>query len=529
MSDEDAMKEKDGSEQDILFDDVYQLQEIIGKGPFSIVRKCVHKQTHRLFAVKIVDVTKFASSPGITTDDLKREAKICHMLKHNHIVELLETYSMDGTLYMVFEYMDGSDLCFEIVKRATSGFVFSESVAMHYMRQILEAMRYCHSHGIVHRDLKPHCVLLHSKENSAPVKLGGFGIASQLDEATGLASPGRIGTPHFMAPEMVRGEPYGRPVDAWGCGCLLFVLLSGSLPFYGAKEALFEQILNGRYHMKPQVWQSISAEAKDLVSRLLELDPQRRLTIDEALQHPWISDKSRVPKLHLGETVEEMKKFNARRKLKGAVLAAVSSARWSSYYGDPADGGDADESIDARQQARDDATSAAVSAILDSLEEIQCLTDCTERDRELLQSVFEDDTLHSLLELYDHINSRSLSSSAIRGQVPDDAVTRARDVLEALTECRNAEAAEDCLELRLLLTQAHFRALLQAHDVLAHDVYGEQAVRVTPPPILSYLNGDTDESVDTDTDSVTRVRLVQFQKNTNEPMGITLKMSRMEE
>uniref|UniRef100_A0A1I8I8G3 Peripheral plasma membrane protein CASK n=1 Tax=Macrostomum lignano TaxID=282301 RepID=A0A1I8I8G3_9PLAT len=126
--------------------------------------------------------------------------------------------------------------------------------------------------------------------------------------------------------------------------------------------------------------------------------------------------------------------------------------------------------------------------------------------------------------LYDHINSRSLSSSAIRGQVPDDAVTRARDVLEALTECRNAEAAEDCLELRLLLTQAHFRALLQAHDVLAHDVYGEQAVRVTPPPILSYLNGDTDESVDTDTDSVTRVRLVQFQKNTNEPMGITLKM-----
>uniref|UniRef100_A0A1I8IQ56 WD_REPEATS_REGION domain-containing protein n=1 Tax=Macrostomum lignano TaxID=282301 RepID=A0A1I8IQ56_9PLAT len=127
--------------------------------------------------------------------------------------------------------------------------------------------------------------------------------------------------------------------------------------------------------------------------------------------------------------------------------------------------------------------------------------------------------------LYDHINSRSLSSSAIRGQVPDDAVTRARDVLEALTECRNAEAAEDCLELRLLLTQAHFRALLQAHDVLAHDVYGEQAVRVTPPPMSSYLNGDTDESVDTDTDSVTRVRLVQFQKNTNEPMGITLKMS----
>jgi len=125
-------------DEEILFDDIYEVHEIIGKGPFSVVRRCVHRHTNQEFAVKIVDVAKFTSSPGLSLDDLKREATICHMLKHPHIVELLETYSSEGMLYMVFEYMSGSDLCFEIVKRATAGFVYSEAVASHYIRQILQ-------------------------------------------------------------------------------------------------------------------------------------------------------------------------------------------------------------------------------------------------------------------------------------------------------------------------------------------------------------------------------------------------------
>ena len=133
---------------------------VSGKGPFSLVRRCVHRQTGEQFAVKIVDVAKFTSSPGLSLDDLKREATICHMLKHPHIVELLETYSSEGMLYMVFEFMAGADLCFEIVKRATAGFVYSESVCSHYMRQILLALQYCHDNDIIHRDIKPHCALL---------------------------------------------------------------------------------------------------------------------------------------------------------------------------------------------------------------------------------------------------------------------------------------------------------------------------------------------------------------------------------
>ncbi|XP_061092498.1 peripheral plasma membrane protein CASK isoform X8 [Conger conger] len=502
------------ADDDILFEDVYELCEVIGKGPFSVVRRCINRETGQQFAVKIVDVAKFTSSPGLSTEDLKREASICHMLKHPHIVELLETYSSDGMLYMVFEFMDGADLCFEIVKRADAGFVYSEAVASHYMRQILEALRYCHDNNVIHRDVKPHCVLLASKENSAPVKLGGFGVAIQLGES-GLVAGGRVGTPHFMAPEVVKREPYGKPVDVWGCGVILFILLSGCLPFYGTKERLFEAIIKGKYKvMNPRQWNHISESAKDLVRRMLMLDPAERITVYEALNHPWLKERDRYAyKIHLPETVEQLRKFNARRKLKGAVLAAVSSHKFNSFYGDPPE--------ELPDFSEDPTSSGAVSQVLDSLEEIHALTDCSEKDLDFLHSVFQDQHLHTLLDLYDKINTKS--SPQIRNP-PSDAVQRAKEVLEEIS-CYPENT--DAKELRRILTQPHFMALLQTHDVVAHEVYSDEALRVTPPPTSPYLNGDSPESAngEMDLENVTRVRLVQFQKNTDEPMGITLKMN----
>ncbi|XP_018584845.1 peripheral plasma membrane protein CASK isoform X10 [Scleropages formosus] len=507
------------ADDDVLFEDVYELCEVIGKGPFSVVRRCINRDTGQQFAVKIVDVAKFTSSPGLSTEDLKREASICHMLKHPHIVELLETYSSDGMLYMVFEFMDGADLCFEIVKRADAGFVYSEAVASHYMRQILEALRYCHDNNVIHRDVKPHCVLLASKENSAPVKLGGFGVAIQLGES-GLVAGGRVGTPHFMAPEVVKREPYGKPVDVWGCGVILFILLSGCLPFYGTKDRLFEAIIKGKYKMNPRQWSHISESAKDLVRRTLMLDPAERITVYEALNHPWLKERDRYAyKIHLPETVEQLRKFNARRKLKGAVLAAVSSHKFNSFYGDPPE-----ELPDFSEDPTSSgllAAERAVSQVLDSLEEIHALTDCSEKDLDFLHSVFQDQHLHTLLDLYDKINTKS--SPQIRNP-PSDAVQRAKEVLEEIS-CYPENS--DAKELRRILTQPHFMALLQTHDVVAHEVYSDEALRVTPPPTSPYLNGDSPESAngDMDLENVTRVRLVQFQKNTDEPMGITLKMN----
>lgn len=509
------------AEDEVLFDDVYELCEIIGKGPFSVVRKCIYRQTGQTFAVKIVDVAKFTSSPGLSTADLKREATISHMLKHPHIVELLETYSSEGMLYMVFEHMDGSDLCFEVVRRATAGFKYSEAVVCHYMRQILEALRYCHENDIIHRDLKPQCALLAGKENSAPVKLRGFGVAVQLSSSQ-TNGVGRIGCPHFMAPEVIQRRQYGKAGDVWSAGVLLHILLTGTLPFVGSRDRLREAICRGRVQMETQLWDTISETAKDLIQRMLTTDVNHRITIQEVLNHKWLRDRDKAT-VHLGETIEELKKFNARRKLKAAVKAAVSSARWHAPYSET--NGDSYFEIGDEEVM----TTGPVAEILDSLDDIEILQESGRLTRSEILSTVDDHQLRAILELYDRISS--LTPTPCRAP-QTDAVQRAREVEEVLRDVDRSNARNidrgDLRELQELLVQPHLKALLQAHDVAGHEVYGEEATRVTPPPLLPYLNGSDDlegQNGDLDLENVTRVRLVQFQKNTDEPMGITLKMN----
>ncbi|PWA13760.1 hypothetical protein CCH79_00017138, partial [Gambusia affinis] len=343
----------------------------------------------------------------------------------------------------------------------------------------------------------PHCVLLASKENSAPVKLGGFGVAIQLGES-GLVAGGRVGTPHFMAPEVVKREPYGKPVDVWGCGVILFILLSGCLPFYGTKERLFEAICKGKYKMNPRQWNHISESAKDLVRRMLMLDPAERITVYEALNHPWLKERDRYAyKIHLPETVEHLRKFNARRKLKvwrrrgtaaltlpvslqGAVLAAVSSHKFNSFYGDPPEelndfSEDPTSSGDPYSLMENTAAfQCAVSQVLDSLEEIHALTDCSEKDLDFLHSVFQDQHLHTLL---DHLKPRMRSWEPNRQQLdfdvnePDLSSARCPDFrrqpacaclsaacrlsgLAAVSHCQAAISAQTCFILQPCLLLA---------------------------------------------------------------------------
>ncbi|XP_014295884.1 peripheral plasma membrane protein CASK isoform X3 [Microplitis demolitor] len=531
------------ADDEVLFDDVYELGEVIGKGPFSLVRKCVLRQTGQIFGVKIVDVAKFTSSPGLSTADLKREATICHMLKHPHIVELLETYSSEGMLYMVFEYMDGSDLCFEVVRRATAGFVYSEAVASHYMRQILEALKYCHENDIIHRDIKPQCALLAGKENSAPVKLRGFCVATQLPASSNNTenytteyrqylspkgqlylktdSEGRVGCRHFMAPEVIQRRQYGKPGDVWAAGVLLHVLLTGTLPFLGSGDRLRDAICRGRVQMESPIWDYISEPAKDLIERMLTVDVNHRITIQEVLNHKWLRDRDKgAARIHLSETIEELKKFNSRRKLKESVRKAIDSPKWH-----------LDNSSDNFSDVGDDdiISKDAVDEILDSLDDIEILQESARLTRAEVLAAVDDYWLRGLLELYDRIETKIPTPTR---PPPTDASIRLREVEELLRELelskfRNIDLC-DLHELQELLSQPHIKSLLQAHDVAGHEVYGEEATRVTPPPIFPYLNGVDDiegQNGDMDVENVTRVRLVQFQKNTDEPMGITLKMN----
>ncbi|XP_039489844.1 peripheral plasma membrane protein CASK isoform X2 [Drosophila santomea] len=512
------------TEDEILFDDVYELCEVIGKGPFSIVRRCIHRESNQQFAVKIVDVAKFTASPGLSTADLKREATICHMLKHPHIVELLETYSSEGMLYMVFEFMEGSDLCFEVVRRAVAGFVYSEAVACHYMRQILEALRYCHENDILHRDVRPACALLATVDNSAPVKLGGFGSAIQLPGTREtIETHGRVGCPHYMAPEVVTRRLYGKGCDVWGAGVMLHVLLSGRLPFLGSGVRLQQSIARGRLSFEAPEWKSISANAKDLVMKMLAANPHHRLSITEVLDHPWIRDRDKLQRTHLADTVEELKRYNARRKLKGAVQAIAGGTNMDPLYATDADmpiTGATDEWAD------EEAGIEAVQRILDCLDDIYSLQDA-HVDADVLRDMLRDNRLHQFLQLFDRIAATVVTSN---GRAPAaEAVGRCRDVLELLSSTSGGNSlggkyARD--ELMQLLAAPHMQALLHSHDVVARDVYGEEALRVTPPPMVPYLNGDELDNVEGgELQHVTRVRLVQFQKNTDEPMGITLKMT----
>ncbi|XP_017776635.1 PREDICTED: peripheral plasma membrane protein CASK-like, partial [Nicrophorus vespilloides] len=414
----------------------------------------------------------------IDDGNLKREATICHMLKHPHIVELLETYSSEGMLYMVFEIMDGSDLCYEVVRRAVAGFVYSEAVASHYMRQVLEALRYCHENDIIHRDIKPECVLLATPENSAPLKLGGFGVAVQLSERHPVAnaaittpaeclvsdfrtnlSPlgrlylksdraGRVGCPSFMAPEVVERRQYGKAVDIWAAGVLLHILLSGSMPFHGSGRRLFEQICRGKLHLDSPQWELISDSAKDLIQQMLTIDPKHRITIQEVLNHKWLRDRDKGLRIHLTDTIDELKRFNARRKLKSVITSAVNSSKWNPFD---------DPNIDSYSDFGDDeVSSCAVQTIVNSLDDINCLQESRPEERAHLMSLLEDSHLHVLLELYDRIASKVVTP--VRAP-PSDAVQRARDAADALREMEHRRDADhrDLQELRDLLCRPHIK------------------------------------------------------------------------
>jgi calcium/calmodulin-dependent serine protein kinase len=283
--------------------------------------------------------------------------------------------------------MDGADLCFEIEKRALAGFIYSESVASHYMRQILEAIRYCHEQNIIHRDLKPHCILLSSKENSAPIKIGGFSVAIELESQDFLVKSGRIGSPHFMSPEVVKRIEYSKAIDIWSCGTILYILLTGSLPFFGSNEQIFEMILKCNFNKNTRQWQSISDSAKDLLTKMLKLDPKERINIDDALNHPWICDRDKYTcKKHLNDTIDELRKYNARRRLKAAIVQTLSSDNWLFNENDN------DNSND------NELLTNSISNILDSLEQMNYLVNYNEFNLE--QDIFNDKNFMLLLKVY---------------------------------------------------------------------------------------------------------------------------------
>uniref|UniRef100_A0A673HJC1 calcium/calmodulin-dependent protein kinase n=1 Tax=Sinocyclocheilus rhinocerous TaxID=307959 RepID=A0A673HJC1_9TELE len=279
-------------------------------GAFSIVRRCVKISSGQEYAAKIINTKKLSARDH---QKLEREARICRLLKHPNIVRLHDSISEEGFHYLVFDLVTGGELFEDIVARE----YYSEADASHCIQQILESVHHCHVNGIVHRDLKPENLLLASKMKGAAVKLADFGLAIEV-QGDQQAWFGFAGTPGYLSPEVLRKDPYGKPVDMWACGVILYILLVGYPPFWDEDQhRLYQQIKAGAYDFPSPEWDTVTPEAKDLINKMLTINPSKRITATEALKHPWICQRSTVASMmHRQETVECLKKFNARRKLK---------------------------------------------------------------------------------------------------------------------------------------------------------------------------------------------------------------------
>ncbi|XP_056593038.1 calcium/calmodulin-dependent protein kinase type II subunit beta isoform X5 [Triplophysa dalaica] len=303
------------------FTDEYQLYEELGKGAFSVVRRCIKLCTAQEFAAKIINTKKLSARDH---QKLEREARICRLLKHPNIVRLHDSISEEGFHYLIFDLVTGGELFEDIVARE----YYSEADASHCIQQILEAVLHCHQMGVVHRDLKPENLLLASKCKNAAVKLADFGLAIEV-QGDQQAWFGFAGTPGYLSPEVLRKEAYGKPVDIWACGVILYILLVGYPPFWDEDQhKLYQQIKAGAYDFPSPEWDTVTPEAKNLINQMLTINPAKRITAQEALKHPWVCQRSTVASMmHRQETVECLKKFNARRKLKGAILTTMLVSR----------------------------------------------------------------------------------------------------------------------------------------------------------------------------------------------------------
>ncbi|TDH67690.1 hypothetical protein CCR75_006887 [Bremia lactucae] len=326
-------------ECDKRFAEMYALGKELGSGTFSVVREATLKLTGEKFAVKCIKRAQ------LTADDLEAlvaEVKILREMQHPHIVKLYDVYQEDTYFFLVTEYMPGGELFDRIVKKN----FYSEREARDLVKVLLETIAFCHDADVVHRDLKPENLLLSSADDDADIKLADFGFAKKAIESTEAGLSTACGTPGYVAPEILMSKPYGKEVDIWSIGVITYILLCGYPPFHHNNQGmLFRLIKAGSYEFDSPYWDEVSAEAKDLIGKMLVLQPEERGTARQLLEHPWIAEDV-VKDVQLTTALQELRKFNARRKFRAAVStvkATISLTKVLTLGGSPRSNKDSEE------------------------------------------------------------------------------------------------------------------------------------------------------------------------------------------
>jgi calcium-dependent protein kinase len=261
---------------------------VLGTGHHGTVRECIDRATGQRYAVKSIR----KSDPSVKPGGLVREMMLLQEMKHPNIIQLTDVFEDAEYVHIVTDLCKGGELFDKIVERSSSDNgvpCFTEDEAARILHQVLTAVSYMHKHGIVHRDIKPENILFDTVGDVSSIKVIDFGLARKHFGGHGDPHMSTIlGTPYYIAPEVLR-KKYDKSCDLWSTGVISYILLCGSPPFNGINnDETHRSILLGQYCFPSQEWKGTSREARDFVRQLLQMDPSKRMTAEQALNHPWM-------------------------------------------------------------------------------------------------------------------------------------------------------------------------------------------------------------------------------------------------
>ncbi|KAB2575696.1 putative calcium calmodulin-dependent protein kinase type i protein [Lasiodiplodia theobromae] len=307
----------------------YKTGKTLGAGSYSVVKECVHIDTGRYYAAKVINKRLMAGREHMVRNEIAVLKRVS--MGHQNILTLVDYFETMNNLYLVTDLALGGELFDRICRKGS----YYESDAADLIRATLSAVAYLHDHGIVHRDLKPENLLFRTPEDNADLLIADFGLSRIMDEEQFHVLTTTCGTPGYMAPEIFKKTGHGKPVDIWAIGVITYFLLCGYTPF--DRDSNLEEmqaILVADYSFTPlEYWRGVSQTAREFIKRCLTIDPTKRMTSHEALSHPWIADPTtNTPqpgggKEDLLPTVK--KNFNARRTLHAAIdtIRAINQLR----------------------------------------------------------------------------------------------------------------------------------------------------------------------------------------------------------
>uniref|UniRef100_A0A8C3XWR5 Death-associated protein kinase 2 n=2 Tax=Chelydra serpentina TaxID=8475 RepID=A0A8C3XWR5_CHESE len=297
-------------------EDIYEIGEELGSGQFAIVKKCREKSTGVEYAAKFIKKRQSrASRRGVRREEIEREVNILQQIQHANIIKLHDVYENRTDVVLILELVSGGEL-FDFLAQKES---LSEEEATRFIKEILDGVNYLHAKKIAHFDLKPENIMLLDKNIPIPhIKVIDFGLAHKIED--GVEFKNIFGTPEFVAPEIVNYEPLGLAADMWSIGVITYILLSGASPFLGeTKQETLANITAVNYEFDEEFFSHTSDLAKDFIRKLLVKDTRKRLTIQDALTHPWITPVDKQQALVRRESIinlENFKRQYARRRWK---------------------------------------------------------------------------------------------------------------------------------------------------------------------------------------------------------------------